>query len=331
MGENTALAQIIKMVQEAQGSKAPVQRIVDKAALVFVPVVAGISIFTFFAWLVIGGTMYLPQAIISAIAVLVIACPCAMGLATPTALMVGIGKAAEKLILIKDAAALESMRKVNVLVTDKTGTLTIPNLNVDFTKAEDLPLEERETLKPHAYEAMKMLQENGVEVYMMSGDKEEAAQYWAEKAGIEHWQSKVLPQDKENLVRKLKSEGKVVAMVGDGINDTQALALADVSIAIGKGTDVAMDVAQVTLMGNDLMAIPEAVNISRRTVRMIWQNLFWAFVYNIICIPLAAGVLYLFGVDFQITPMWASALMALSSVSVVMNSLRLRISLSPRL
>ena len=166
---------------------------------------------------------------------------------------------------------------------------------------------------------------------MMSGDKEEAAQYWAEKAGIVHWQSKVLPQDKENLVRKLKSEGKVVAMVGDGINDTQALALADVSIAIGKGTDVAMDVAQVTLMGNDLMAIPEAVNISRRTVRMIWQNLFWAFVYNIICIPLAAGVLYLFGVDFQITPMWASALMALSSVSVVMNSLRLRISLNPRL
>ena len=331
VGENTALAQIIKMVQEAQGSKAPVQRIVDKAALVFVPVVAGISIFTFFAWLVIGGTMYLPQAIISAIAVLVIACPCAMGLATPTALMVGIGKAAEKLILIKDAAALESMRKVNALVTDKTGTLTIPNLNVDFTKAEDLPLEERETLKPHAYEAMKMLQENGVEVYMMSGDKEEAAQYWAEKAGIEHWQSKVLPQDKENLVRKLKSEGKVVAMVGDGINDTQALALADVSIAIGKGTDVAMDVAQVTLMGNDLMAIPEAVNLSRRTVKMIWQNLFWAFVYNIICIPLAAGVLYLFGVDFQITPMWASALMALSSVSVVMNSLRLRISLSPRL
>lgn len=331
VGENTALAQIIKMVQEAQGSKAPVQRIVDKAALVFVPVVAGISIFTFFAWLVIGGTMYLPQAIISAIAVLVIACPCAMGLATPTALMVGIGKAAEKLILIKDAAALESMRKVNALVTDKTGTLTIPNLNVDFTKAEDLPLEERETLKPHAYEAMKMLQENGVEVYMMSGDKEEAAQYWAEKAGIEHWQSKVLPQDKENLVRKLKSEGKVVAMVGDGINDTQALALADVSIAIGKGTDVAMDVAQVTLMGNDLMAIPEAVNISRRTVMMIWQNLFWAFVYNIICIPLAAGVLYLFGVDFQITPMWASALMALSSVSVVMNSLRLRISLNPRL
>ena len=165
----------------------------------------------------------------------------------------------------------------------------------------------------------------------MSGDKEEAAQYWAEKAGIKHWQSKVLPQDKENLVRKLKSEGKVVAMVGDGINDTQALALADVSIAIGKGTDVAMDVAQVTLMGNDLMAIPEAVNISRRTVMMIWQNLFWAFVYNIICIPLAAGVLYLFGVDFQITPMWASALMALSSVSVVMNSLRLRISLNPRL
>ena len=217
------------------------------------------------------------------------------------------------------------MRKVNALVTDKTGTLTIPNLNVDFTKASDLALEEREVLKPNAEEAVKMLQESGIEVYMMSGDKEEAAKYWADKAGIKHYQSKVLPQDKENLVKKLKAEGKTVAMMGDGINDTQALALADVSIAIGKGTDVAMDVAQVTLMGNDLMAIPEAIKLSKRTVRMIWQNLFWAFIYNIICIPLAAGVLYLFGIDFQITPMWASALMALSSVSVVLNSLRLKL------
>ena len=324
VGEDTALAHIIKMVQEAQGSKAPVQRIVDKAALVFVPVVVCIALVTFLLWWLIGGNSALPQAIMSAVAVLVIACPCAMGLATPTALMVGIGKAAQKQILIKDAAALESLRKVDVLVTDKTGTLTIPNKNIDFTKADNLPFEERETLKPNAREAMDELQKKGIEVYMMSGDKDEAARYWAEKAGIKHYHSKVLPQDKENLVRQLQAEGKRVAMVGDGINDTQALALADVSIAIGKGTDVAMDVAQVTLMGDDLSAIPEAIQLSRNTVRMIWENLFWAFIYNIVCIPLAAGLLYAFGIDWQITPSLASALMAFSSVSVVLNSLRLR-------
>ena len=324
VGEDTALAHIIKMVQEAQGSKAPVQRIVDKVALVFVPVVACIALATFLLWWLIGGNSALPQAIMSAVAVLVIACPCAMGLATPTALMVGIGKAAQKQILIKDATALESLRKVDVLVTDKTGTLTIPNKNIDFTKADNLPFEERETLKPNAREAMDELQKKGIEVYMMSGDKDEAARYWAEKAGIKHYHSKVLPQDKENLVRQLQAEGKRVAMVGDGINDTQALALADVSIAIGKGTDVAMDVAQVTLMGDDLSAIPEAIQLSRNTVRMIWENLFWAFIYNIVCIPLAAGLLYAFGIDWQITPSWASALMAFSSVSVVLNSLRLR-------
>ena len=324
VGEDTALAHIIKMVQEAQGSKAPVQRIVDKAALVFVPVVACIALATFLLWWLIGGNSALPQAIMSAVAVLVIACPCAMGLATPTALMVGIGKAAQKQILIKDAAALESLRKVDVLVTDKTGTLTIPNKNIDFTKADNLPFEERETLKPNAREAMDELQKKGIEVYMMSGDKDEAARYWAEKAGIKHYHSKVLPQDKENLVRQLQAEGKRVAMVGDGINDTQALALADVSIAIGRGTDVAMDVAQVTLMGDDLSAILEAIQLSRNTVRMIWENLFWAFIYNIVCIPLAAGLLYAFGIDWQITPSWASALMAFSSVSVVLNSLRLR-------
>ena len=325
IGKDTVIAQIIRMVQEAQGSKAPVQRIVDRAALVFVPVVASIALCTFLVWWLIGGNAYLPQAILSAIAVLVIACPCAMGLATPTALMVGIGKAAEKQILIKDAAALENLRRIDALVTDKTGTLTIPNRSIDFTKSDDLALEERETLKPNAREAMETLQKSGVEVYMMSGDKEEAARYWAEKAGIKHYQSKVLPQDKEDMVRRLQAEGKRVAMVGDGINDTQALALADVSIAIGKGTDVAMDVAQITLMGDDLQTLPDALLLSRRTVRMVWQNLFWAFIYNIVCIPLAAGVLYLFGIDWQITPSWASALMAFSSVSVVLNSLRLRL------
>ena len=325
IGENTTLAHIIRMVQEAQGSKAPVQRIVDKAALVFVPVVAGIALITFLAWWIIGGNACLPQAIMSGVAVLVIACPCAMGLATPTALMVGIGKAAQKQILIKDAAALENIRKVDALVIDKTGTLTIPNQNVDFTKVDGLDdLESRETLKPHASEAMKLLEEEGIEVYMMSGDREEAARYWANKAGIKHYQSKVKSDDKQAMVKKLQAEGKHVMMIGDGINDTQALALADVSMAIGKGTDVAMDVAQVTLMDDDLMAIPDAVKLSRKTVGMIWQNLFWAFIYNLICIPLAAGVLHLFGIDFQITPMWASALMACSSVSVVLNSLRLR-------
>ena len=325
IGKDTVIAQIIRMVQEAQGSKAPVQRIVDRAALVFVPVVASIALCTFLAWWLIGGNAYLPQAILSAIAVLVIACPCAMGLATPTALMVGIGKAAEKQILIKDAAALENLRRIDALVTDKTGTLTIPNRSIDFTKSDYLALEEREMLKPNARKAMEALQKSGVEVYMMSGDKEEAARYWAEKAGIKHYQSKVLPQDKEDMVRRLQAEDKRVAMVGDGINDTQALALADVSIAIGKGTDVAMDVAQITLMGDDLQTLPDALLLSRRTVRMVWQNLFWAFIYNIVCIPLAAGVLYLFGIDWQITPSWASALMAFSSVSVVLNSLRLRL------
>lgn len=325
IGEKTALAQIIRMVQEAQGSKAPVQRIVDKAALVFVPVVAAIALVTFIVWWAIGGNAALPQAILSAVAVLVIACPCAMGLATPTALMVGMGKAAEKQILIKDVAALERLRKVDALVIDKTGTLTIPNQNVDFTKADDIDLETRETLKPNAAEAMSILQKEGIEVWMMSGDKEEAASYWAQKAGIQHYQSKVKPDDKQALVKKLQDEGKRVMMVGDGINDTQALALADVSMAIGRGTDVAMDVAQVTLMGDDLMAIPEAVKLSRKTVSMIWQNIFWAFVYNIVCIPLAAGALHIFGIDFQITPMWASGLMACSSLSVVLNSLRLKL------
>ena len=277
VGAGTMLARIIKTVQEAQGSKAPVQRIVDKIALVFVPVVLGLSLLTFVLWYAIGGSSQLPHAVMSAVSVLVIACPCALGLATPTALMVGIGKAARNNILIKDATALENMR----------------------------------------------LQEEGVEVYMMSGDKDEAARYWAEKAGIKHYKSKVMPQDKEDLVRRLQSEGRHVAMVGDGINDTQALAAADVSIAMGKGTDVAMDVAQVTLMGTDLRRIPESFRLSRATVGMVKQNLFWAFIYNVVCIPLAAGLPYAFGLDWQISPMLASALMAFSSVSVVTNSLRL--------
>ncbi len=326
VGEHTALAHIIKVVQEAEGSKAPVQRIVDKAALVFVPVVGAVALLTFVAWLAVGGMAVLPKAVVSAVTVLVIACPCAMGLATPTALMVGMGKAADRHVLIKDATALELLRKVDALVTDKTGTLTIPNQQVDFTKADNLPPEERERLKPNVREAMGQLRKDGIEVWMMSGDKEEAVRYWADKAGISHYKAKCEPSDKESLVRQLKKEGKTVAMIGDGINDTQALALADVSIAVGTGTDAALDVAQVTLVSDDMMALPDSIRLSRKTVRMIWENLFWAFIYNIVCIPLAAGVLYLFfeNPPVQLTPMWGSALMAFSSLSVVLNSLRLK-------
>ena len=325
VGRKTMLSGIIRTVQEAQSSKAPVQRVVDKMALVFVPCVLGISLLTFIVWFMVGGDSMLPQALLSAVSVLVIACPCAMGLATPTALMVGIGKAAQKGILVKDATAVEQLCKVDALVIDKTGTLTIPNKNVDFKSSESIALEDREQLKPHAVEAISLLRQRGVEVWMMSGDKEEAAAYWAKKAGISNWKSCCLPQDKENIVRQLQSQGRKVAMVGDGINDSQALAIADVSIAMGRGTDVAMDVAQVTLMGDDLRRIADACMLSRHTVGMIRQNLFWAFVYNIICIPLAAGLPRVFGFDFQITPMWASALMAMSSVSVVTNSLRLKL------
>lgn len=326
VGEQTALAHIIRMVQEAEGSKAPVQCIVDKAARVFVPVVCIMSLLTFLVWLVAGGWSMLPQAIVCAVTVLVVACPCAMGLATPTALMVGIGKAAERHVLIKDATALERMRQVDVVVTDKTGTLTTANRQVDFTQADHLPLDERETLKPHAREALQTLQGHGVEVWMMSGDREEAVRHWADKAGIARYQSGCTPQDKEALVRRLQAEGKCVAMIGDGVNDAQALALADVSVAMGNGTDVAMDVAQVTLMTDDLRALPYALHLSRKTVGMIWQNLFWAFVYNLVCVPLAAGVLWFFYAEppIQLTPAWGSALMAFSSVSVVLNSLRLR-------
>ena len=320
IGQKTVLANMIRMVQEAQGSKAPVQRVVDKIALFFVPAVGGIALLTFLVWYLIGGHEYLPHAILSAVSVLVIACPCAMGLATPTALMVGIGKAAEKNILIKDATALEDIRKVDALVIDKTGTLTQP-----IASPQQGRLEGSESLKPHAQEAMQQLQDMGIEVYMMSGDKEERAKKIAQEAGIQHYRSQVMPQDKEDLVQELQQQGKHVAMVGDGINDSQALAVADVSIAMGKGTDVAMDVAQVTLMGNDLRRIPDAISLSKQTVNMIHQNLFWAFIYNIICIPLAAGLPYLFGLHWQITPMWASALMAFSSVSVVLNSLRLKL------
>ena len=324
VGTATALARMIATVQQSQASKAPVQRIADKAASVFVPVIACLSLITFLLWACVGHAI--GTALVSAVSVLVIACPCAMGLATPAALMVGIGKAAEGGILIKDATALERLRRLSHLVIDKTGTLTLPCDQVDFTQADTLSPEQREQIKPTAKEAVRQLEDMGIVVHLMSGDKEEAVRHWAGEACIPHWQAQATGADKEALVRQLQADGEVVGMAGDGINDTQALAQADISIAMGGGTDVAMDVAQLTLTRGDLLAIPCAVRLSQRIVRCIRQNLFWAFIYNIVCIPLAAGLPLAMGFSLVITPSLAAALMALSSLSVLINSLRLRIA-----
>lgn len=425
VGKATVLAQIVQMVQAAQGSKAPVQRIVDKISAVFVPVVVGIAILTFVCWLWIGGTTYFSYALLSAVSVLVIACPCALGLATPTALMVGMGKGAEHHILIKDAFALENLCKVDTVVLDKTGTLTagVPEVTdswwhseatrdeldrlftlenksehplasaviawLDGTEAAEVDggtfesltglgirMEVQQTtwwigskrfmeslgatvppeataeidrwhregksvvyygrnadllavlaiadrLKPTSKAAVDALREKGIEVHLLTGDGNRTAETMASFLGIAAFKAEVLPSDKEAYIVKLQAEGHKVAMVGDGINDSQALARADVSIAMGKGTDIAMDVAMVTLITSDLMLLPDAIRLSRRTVRLIHQNLFWAFIYNLIGIPLAAGVLYPVN-GLLLNPMLASAAMAFSSVSVVLNSLRLK-------
>ncbi|NDV64502.1 heavy metal translocating P-type ATPase [Bacteroides sp. 224] len=425
VGEETLLGRIIRMVQEAQGSKAPVQRIVDKITGVFVPVVLGLAILTFVIWLTVGGTGYLSHALLSAVSVLVIACPCALGLATPTALMVGIGKAADYHILVKDAVALEQMRRVNVVVLDKTGTLTeghptvtsilwnstqedhfkpvllAAELKSEHPLAEaivtalheegvtlSVPIEDfksitgkgieviyqkerywagshrllkeyhsevpklmnemklkyeqdgnsityfgredellaiitiTDQIKPTSIEAVKELKRQGIEICMLTGDGERTASVVAERLGIQQYMADALPDDKEKYVQQLQAQGKMVAMVGDGINDSQALARADVSIAMGKGTDIAMDVAMVTLMTSDLMLLPKAFTLSKQTVRLIKQNLFWAFIYNLIGIPIAAGILYPIN-GLLLSPMLASAAMAFSSVSVVLNSLSL--------
>ena len=425
VGSETVLARIIRMVQEAQGSKAPVQRIVDRVTGIFVPVVLGIAVLTFILWIVIGGMDYFSYAMLSAVSVLVIACPCALGLATPTALMVGIGKAASQHILIKDAVALEQMRKVNVVVLDKTGTLTEGHPTVsgwlwavtqeDYFKGVLLAAEQKsehplagaivaslqgeekvvpahldsfesitgkgvrviykgdlfwvgshkllkdfnaslpdvmadmmvqyesegngiiyfgrenqilaiiavsDPVKPTSAEAVKELRQQGIDICMLTGDGQRTALAVAGKLGIDRFVADALPDDKQEFIRELQLQGKTVAMVGDGINDSQALALADVSIAMGKGTDIAMDVAMVTLMTSDLLLLPKAFNLSRQTVKLIHQNLFWAFIYNLIGIPIAAGILYpLYGI--LLNPMLASAAMAFSSVSVVLNSLSL--------
>lgn len=425
VGGDTLLAQIIKMVKEAQGSKAPVQRIADKIAAVFVPVVIGISLLTLILWLVIGGSGVFAKAILSAVSVLVIACPCALGLATPTALMVGIGRGAQEHILIKDATALEQMRRVNAVVLDKTGTLTegeavvtdwiwltdeqknlyrdiifsieersehplasaiVNHLSGEKEGTEDsvqrLQIEGFESItgsgvkaiyngesyfignkeiskgniggeivaklsqqgksivvfyrdnepkvvialwdkiKESSLESVSKLKKLGIEVHMLTGDNTKNASVVSQALGIKHFKASALPQDKEEYIKDLQSKGMVVAMVGDGINDSQALSRADVSIAMGKGTDIAMDVAMMTLITSDIALLPKAFELSRRTVRLIRQNLFWAFIYNLIGIPIAAGVLYPF-TGTLLNPMIAAAAMAFSSVSVVLNSLRL--------
>lgn len=427
VGSDTLLSQIIKMVREAQGSKAPVQKIADKIAAFFVPAVILISIITFGVWIIFGGEYGFAHALVAAVSVLVIACPCALGLATPTALMVGIGKAAQRNILIKDATALEQMIKVDTIILDKTGTLTYGKPSVkkwiwlkrqnDFEKKILLDLEmmsehplaeavaeylksdlhpykgdtpilesfkshtgigveatcegthywagneemvreaeailddkmkdavKRETdegdsliyygrgkeliavisvsdrIKETTMEALRLLRERGIEIHMLTGDNPASARVMAAKLEIENYRASVKPADKEEYVKNLKQKGKVVAMVGDGINDTQALAVADVSIAMGKGTDIAMDVAMVTLITSDLKLLNTAFDISKKTVRLIRQNLFWAFVYNIVAIPIAAGMLYP-SYGFMLDPVVAAAAMAFSSVSVVANSLR---------
>ena len=425
VGGTTVLAQIVQMVQSAQGSKAPVQRIVDKISGIFVPVVVLLSFLTFVCWLVIGGESYFSYALQSAVSVLVIACQCALGLATPTALMVGMGKGAEQHILIKDAFALENLCKVDTVVLDKTGTLTegvpvvtdsywisddnIRYLDVLYTaeqksehplasailcwleesgakvcEAENfesltgrgvriqvegvtywvgsqglldifqagIPEKVRkqigqwqedgqsvvfygqetrllavlaisDRIKPTSAEAVKELKKQGIEVHLLTGDGVRTAERVAATLDIGYYKAEVMPNDKEEYIISLQQQGKKVAMVGDGINDSQALARADVSIAMGKGTDIAMDVAMVTLITSDLLLLPGAIRLSKQTVRLIYQNLFWAFIYNVIGIPLAAGVLFPIN-GLLLNPMLASAAMAFSSVSVVLNSLRLK-------
>lgn len=309
VGRATALGRIIRAVREAQGSKAPVQRLVDKVSAVFVPVVIACSLVTLLAWLGFGGAQALPIAVVAAVSVLVIACPCALGLATPTAIMVSIGRGARNGILVKDATALELLARVNAIAFDKTGTLTSGD--------------EADTIRPESRMVLGELHRHGIKTLMLSGDVPERAEKIAREAGIDEVVSRATPESKEEAIKLLHDEGYVVAMVGDGINDSQAMASADVSVAMGTGTDVAMETAQVTLVAGRLTDLPLAIRLSRITRKIIRENLFWAFIYNVIGIPLAAGLLYPFW-GWLLSPMAASAAMALSSLCVVTNSLRLR-------
>ena len=422
VGKETMLAQIIKTVQDAQGSKAPVQKLVDKIAGIFVPVVIGIAILTFMLWFVLDGDNGVVHGLLAAVTVLVIACPCALGLATPTAIMVGVGKGAENGILIKDAESLELAKKVDAIVLDKTGTITegrpevtgfkwlnnddaASNVLLSIEKQSEHPLAEAvvkhfdgiptpalsgfesitgkgakaghdndtyyvgnkkllaenniiiddqlqiqaeqwgsqsktviwflnsrqalaviaisDNIKEKSAQAIQEMQAMGIDLYMLTGDNEATAKAIAEQTGIRHYKAEVLPQHKAAFIKELQQQGKIVAMVGDGINDSTALATADVSIAMGKGSDIAMDVAKMTIISSDLTKIPQAIRLSKQTVATIKQNLFWAFVYNLIGIPIAAGILYPIN-GFLLNPMIAGAAMAFSSISVVSNSLRLK-------
>ena len=320
VGQDTMLSAIIKMVREAQGSRAKIQQLVDKVAAVFVPAIIGISLLTFLCWALLSPADGITRGLLAMVTVLVIACPCSLGLATPTALIAGIGNGAQKGILIKDADSLQVARTVDTVVFDKTGTLTkaladgvVPTAESDFV----------DEVKETAAEAVADLKRMGLHVCMLSGDKPERARQVAEKVGIDHVVSGVLPGAKQDFVRKLQQEGHKVAMVGDGINDSPALALADLSVAMGNGTDVAMNAAMATIVSSDLAKIPQLIRLSRRTVKIIRQNLFWAFIYNVLAVPVAAGILYPVN-GFLLNPMIAAACMALSSVCVVANSLRLR-------
>jgi Cu2+-exporting ATPase len=320
VGKDTMLSSIIKMVKDAQGSKAKIQNIVDKVAAVFVPVIMAISVLTLVLWIIFDPADGVTRGLLAMVSVLVIACPCSLGLATPTAMIAGIGNGARQGILIKDADSLQVARSIDAVVLDKTGTITkelkgddIPTATSDFV----------DEVKETSAKAVAEMKQMGLDVYMLSGDNPERAGKVAAKVGIDNVISGVLPGDKQNYVKKLQSEGKKVAMVGDGINDSPALALADLSVAMGDGTDIAMNAAMVTIVTSDLEKIPQLIKLSRRTFKIIKENLFWAFIYNILAVPIAAGALYPVN-GFMLNPMVAAACMAMSSVCVVLNSLRLR-------
>jgi len=321
VGKDTMLSSIIRMVRDAQGSKAKIQHTVDKVAAVFVPVIIGISLLTLLCWIFLDSSGNgLTMGLISMVTVLVIACPCSLGLATPTALTAGIGSCARKGILIKDADSLQIAKDIDTVVFDKTGTIT-KELSPDVVPSADMEFEDE--VKETSAEAVAELKKMGLQVYMLSGDNPERAGKVAAKVGIDNVISGVLPDSKHEHIKELQSQGRKVAMVGDGINDSPALALADLSIAMGNGTDVAMNASMATIVGSDLKSVPELIKMSRRTTKIIKENLFWAFFYNILAVPIAAGILYPIN-GFLLNPMIAAACMALSSVCVVTNSLRLK-------
>ena len=321
VGKDTMLSSIIRMVRDAQGSKAKIQHTVDKVAAVFVPVIIGISIITLLCWISLAPSDGVAKGLLAMVTVLVIACPCSLGLATPTALTAGIGNCARKGILVKDADSLQIAKDIDTVVLDKTGTIT-KGLSADIVPSADMEFEDE--IKETSAEAVAELKKMGLDVFMLSGDNQERAGKVASKVGIDNVMCGVLPDSKHMHIKELQSKGRKVAMVGDGINDSPALAVADLSVAMGGGTDIAMNASMVTIVGSDLKSVPELIKMSKRTTRIIKENLFWAFIYNILAVPVAAGVLYPVN-GFLLNPMIAAACMALSSVCVVTNSLRLKV------